>query len=542
MTFKLLRKFIPRRTSLAFVCAIGLTIAPLLWTSFDSMSVAAMEPDDDIEDEIDEDIEDEIEDEVEDEVEDELEEDIEDELEDELERELEQELADEIEQHIEEEYEDELDEDIEEVVEDELEDIEFEDEIAEDDWPEHEDEDDIEADPEEDIDLDPDVEHENENGHDDEHQQDASEDSDELIDARVSDEIDIALDENGDEIALNEWLVLMPEEHVEELDDLGFSIEDIDQVTGLGLVIARIEGLGSQSFEDVELAIKAISPDSEVDRNHLYSPGASPVEEEESTNRQHSSASFQTSGAIGVVDTAVELAHPSLEGANITQRDFVDSSGIRPSAHGTAVLSILASRSDTIMGLMPNARFASASVFFETQTGAVRAPTSSLISALGWLVEERVDVINISLTGPANRLLEAAIRRTQSAGVPIVAAVGNDGPAAAPLYPAAYPDVIGVTAVSENKNIYRLANRGTHVDLAAPGVGVTVAAPEGRYVHRSGTSFAAPFVAAAILSHKSRQIENNSNWLDTIVGSAEDLGAPGRDPIFGHGLVRFQDE
>ena len=93
-------------------------------------------------------------------------------------------------------------------------------------------------------------------------------------------------------------------------------------------------------------------------------------------------------------------------------------------------------------------------------------------AAFGWMARERVAVINVSLVGPRNKLMERVVKTLVSRGHLIVAAVGNDGPAAPPLYPASYDGVIGVTAVDEKHRVLIEACRGKQVDFAAQGADI----------------------------------------------------------------------
>ena len=125
----------------------------------------------------------------------------------------------------------------------------------------------------------------------------------------------------------------------------------------------------------------------------------------------------------------------------------------------------------------------------------------------------------MSLVGPRNQIVEGVVRRLVQSGVVIVAAVGNDGPAARPLYPSAYEGVVGVTGVDARDRVLAEAVRGPQVDFAALGI---YADPRVR-----GTSFAAPIVAALIAQSSVQRLE----------ASARDLGARGRDNVYGAGLV-----
>ncbi len=160
-----------------------------------------------------------------------------------------------------------------------------------------------------------------------------------------------------------------------------------------------------------------------------------------------------------------------------------------------------------------------------------------LVQAFDWLQASGVRVVNVSLAGPYNKILDRAVQRAVSKNMIIVAAAGNDGPSAAPRYPAAFDGVIAVTAIDHGKQVFKHAVRGPHIDLAAPGVDVYVrSSAGGRYV--TGTSVAAPFVSArissdpAVLAHKSISAVRAA-----IAADAEDIGPPGIDAIFGSGIV-----
>ena len=154
------------------------------------------------------------------------------------------------------------------------------------------------------------------------------------------------------------------------------------------------------------------------------------------------------------------------------------------------------------------------------------------------MATQDVDVVTSSFAGPPNEVLGPVIDVLAARGVLVVAAVGNDGPAARPLYPAACEPVVAVTAVDRKAQVYRWANQGPQVDLAAWGVGAVVARDRGGYEEESGTSFAAPVVAAAIAKLQADGHSTSSAALQRLIQSAEDLGAKGRDDVYGFGLVR----
>ena len=147
-------------------------------------------------------------------------------------------------------------------------------------------------------------------------------------------------------------------------------------------------------------------------------------------------------------------------------------------------------------------------------------------------------VINVSLVGPRNVALEGAVRAVIARGFIVVAAVGNDGPAAAPLYPAAYPGVVGVTGVDARQKALVEACRGPQVTFAAPGADMAAALLAPSFAAVRGTSFAAPIVAG-LLAARMREPDARAarQAVAELVAQAVDLGAKGVDETYGNGLV-----
>ena len=206
-------------------------------------------------------------------------------------------------------------------------------------------------------------------------------------------------------------------------------------------------------------------------------------------------------------------------------------------AHGTAVVSLLVGNGDGgIQGLLPGARVLLADAFRGGADGDI-ADTVDIVESVDWLLSSRAPVIQMSLTGPDNPILERLLVAARLRGHAVVAAAGNLPVEARYAYPAAYPGVVGVAAASLSLRPYRQGTRGEHVDLAAPGVNLRVAAPGGGHATVSGSSFATPFVAAAHALALDRGL-GQDQVLDLLSSSARDLGAPGKDPVFGWGLLQ----
>ena len=242
---------------------------------------------------------------------------------------------------------------------------------------------------------------------------------------------------------------------------------------------------------------------------------------------------------IGIIDTSFDIGHPTFKKLKAVRKEFLDD--VQPSDddwHGTAILSLLAGDPESgTPGLVPDATFLLATAFRSDAAGNASTDTGRLIEALDWLDKLDVDVVNMSFAGPPDPAVARTIERMSLKGVMFVAAAGNMGPAAAPSYPAAYPHVIAVTAINRNGESYRNANRGSYVDIAAPGVDILTALPNGKQGFQTGTSFAAPFVTAILAARVSSGIIEGTEQHLLEQMTVRDLGMPGRDPIYGVGLA-----
>jgi Subtilase family len=242
---------------------------------------------------------------------------------------------------------------------------------------------------------------------------------------------------------------------------------------------------------------------------------------------------------IGVIDTEVDLRHPTFAGRKIVQKTFLgEGRKTSPDWHGTGILALLAGRPDSgTPGLVPEANFFVASSFFADESGAAVTDTVALLRSLEWMGASDVKVINMSFAGPDDVLVQGRLKVLRSKGFVFTAAAGNDGPVASPSYPAAYPEVVAVTAVTKDLRIYPSANRGDYIDLAAPGVRIWTALPGGKEGYRTGTSFAAPFATALLaLQRPDVMSETQDELLDNV--TTVPLGQGARNPVYGRGLVQ----
>lgn len=241
---------------------------------------------------------------------------------------------------------------------------------------------------------------------------------------------------------------------------------------------------------------------------------------------------------VAVIDTGADVEHPELVGAIEARFDALDGVDPSPGVHGTAMAGAIAARL-RLSGSAPAARLLVARAFGPpAANGVAQGSTYHVVKCLDWAVSQHARIVSMSFAGPSNALLTRAIAAAHAEGVVMVAAAGNAGPQSPPLFPAANPDVIAVTASDADDRILSVANRGSHVAVTAPGVDILVAAPRGGYDLTSGTSVAAAEVsgiAALLLERRTGLTPDDVRRILTT--TAIDLGPRGRDPIFGAGLV-----
>lgn len=234
-----------------------------------------------------------------------------------------------------------------------------------------------------------------------------------------------------------------------------------------------------------------VAPRMQADFDHVFEPAGGELRP---ISGPLASTSNNAAGhSIGMIDGGA-ASNPALGAASVEQNGFAGPP--KPTGHGTAVASLLVGNEGPFHGAATGASLYVADVYGGSEAAG---SASVILKALAWLVSKRVQVINISLVGPQNRLLERAIAAVQARGIAVVAAVGNDGPAAPPQYPASYPGVISVTAVDARGRALPEAGKPTHLDFAAPGADMAAALPGRGYARVRGTSFASPLVAARLL-------------------------------------------
>lgn len=342
------------------------------------------------------------------------------------------------------------------------------------------------------------------------------------------------VDPRGHDIEQDTVIVLIETSRVAELNHDSVRLLSRRDLPALGLTMLTLRKPAHGSLPDLVDELRTNWPDAVVDFNHLYTSSAQEAGDAVEMTPPARDAGGVPSDAlrIGIIDSAVQTKHVMLQNARIIAADFAMHEGERPLTHGTAVASLVATSSEN------RAVIYSAGVFFQLPGHAPGAATEGLVAALAWLVDAGVPVINMSLSGPPNALLETVVQRAVDQGHVVVAAVGNNGPSGAPLYPGAYDAVVGVTAVDHNRKVFRYANRGDHVDFAARGVNVRIAdSDSGGLRIESGTSMASPHVAVVIGEMLQSGEVATAAVRAWLIAGAEDLGRKGFDPVYGHGLI-----
>jgi Subtilase family len=349
-------------------------------------------------------------------------------------------------------------------------------------------------------------------------------------------------DPDGEPIVRDEILGLSPSNDVlAKARSLGLTVDREQTIDAMSIRLVVFKGPQGMSTKKALRTLREADPGGSYDYNHIYmGGGAQPNGSGNTTGAQDTPPSSvpahpdtQSHVRMGLLDTGVDVTHPVFHESIV----HAWGCGNHPvaAAHGTAVASLLIGHSEVFKGVRPDAELYAADVYCGRATGGA---VDALVAAFGWLVQEKVPVINVSLVGPKNTMLERVVDSLVASGYVIVAAVGNDGPAAPPLYPASYPHVVGVTAVDAHRHVIVEAAHGPQVMFASPGADLAAAAGDHAYAAVRGTSFAAPFVTALLAS--GMRVPDSSDAaaaIDALAKTAIDLGAPGRDLTYGFGLV-----
>lgn len=260
---------------------------------------------------------------------------------------------------------------------------------------------------------------------------------------------------------------------------------------------------------------------------------------------------------VAVIDTGVYAGHPDLrlKGHVLAGRDFVapGTSAADENGHGTHVAGII--------GAVAGNKVGTAGLAFNAYILPVRVLDASgygdnagVAQGIIWAAQNGANVINLSLSSNrSDNAVRAAVAYAQSRNVVVVAAAGNQGCSllgGSTSYPAAYPGVLGVGAISSDRRIAGYSACGRYVDVVAPGSGIVstmIATPASGlgcarrviYCTLSGTSMSAPFASASAALEITRlgRRFSQASIVSRLQSTATDLGAAGRDNSYGYGLI-----
>lgn len=238
---------------------------------------------------------------------------------------------------------------------------------------------------------------------------------------------------------------------------------------------------------------------------------------------------------VAVIDSGIDARHPELANSVADNFDALGSTE-GPHVHGTGIAGAIVAHA-RLMGSAPEARIIAIRAFGGTN-GRAESSSYIILRSLNYAAEHGAQIVNMSFAGPKDAVIERAIAATAARGLVLIAAAGNAGAKSPPLYPAANPNVIAVSATDQQDRLFTASNRGNYIALTAPGVDIFLPAPDGKYQMTSGTSFSAAYVSgvAALLLERNSALKPEALRM-TLAKTARDLGSPGRDELFGDGQI-----
>lgn len=268
---------------------------------------------------------------------------------------------------------------------------------------------------------------------------------------------------------------------------------------------------------------------------------------------------------IAVIDTGVDGSHQDLEGAVVAGTDVSgggsadgqEGLGTEPE-HGTLVASVAAGRGHVppggrdddapgrpagIVGVAPDAEVLAVSTWLGDESPEVRSVDEQLPDAVRWAVDNGADVINMSVGSNATSWPESwdeAFLYAEEKDVLVVASAGNRGSGLVQVgAPATIPGVLTVGGVGRTGEAsWESSSQGISIAVAGPSEDMVGAIPGDRYASWAGTSASAPVVAGTAALIKAKWPEMSSAQIaNRIVSTARDTGSPGKDPLYGYGVL-----
>lgn len=344
-------------------------------------------------------------------------------------------------------------------------------------------------------------------------------------------------DPRGEPIVRSQILAWSPSAaSLQAAEAAGLKVVKVSTLDGLDETIVVLGVPTGTSTAAMLEKLRALDPGGQYDFNHVYTASAArPMElAAPADTTAPPGRAARSAVRVGLLDGGVADNHAVFRDAAVSR--WGCDGKLIPDAHGTAVAALMVGRSSRFRGVAPDAELYAADVYCGSPAGG---SAERIAAALGWLAKQQVAVINVSLVGPPNQTLERAVGAMIRRGHLLVAAVGNDGPAAAPLYPASYPGVVGVSGVDRSGRTLPEAARGPQVMFAAPGnqmVSAALGSPPYRVVR--GTSFASPIVAAMLAGELSKPAPLAARQaISTLTRQASGAPPNGVSNTIGYGVI-----
>lgn len=253
---------------------------------------------------------------------------------------------------------------------------------------------------------------------------------------------------------------------------------------------------------------------------------------------------------IAVMDTGCDISHPDLKSRIIGGRNFTDDDGSNPdiyadyNGHGTHVSGTIAAEENDagVAGVAPEASLLIVKVLNKNGSGQY----DWIINGIHYAIEQKVDVISMSLGGPNNvPELYEAVKKAVDNNILVVCAAGNEGDGDYSTdeyaYPGCYNEVISVGAINLQRDSSDFTNSHNEIDLVAPGEEILSTFLNGKYATLSGTSMAAPHVSGAlalIKDYASKRFERKLSEAELYAQLIRRTVPLGHSPkLEGNGLV-----
>jgi hypothetical protein len=240
-------------------------------------------------------------------------------------------------------------------------------------------------------------------------------------------------DPNGARVLRRTVIALAPtEQDLQAARRLNFDVVRSETLGSLGFTLVQLRAPADKDLASALDALRSADPAGQFDYDHIYDPSGEVALKAASQSATPQPVAVRDA-RIGMIDGGVARRHPVFADATLSLKNVAGGSDAPPTPHGTAVASLLVGSDDEFHGYAPGAKLFAADVYGGQPGGG---GVIEIARALDWLAQNDVTVVNISLAGPDNKLLQQVVERFLTRGGVLVAAAGNGGAAAALSYPA----------------------------------------------------------------------------------------------------------